>query len=117
MSDQDDISEAVDGDVLGEDPFDADQPGVAAYPPDRALGADDPSLFSTDGIETRELRRYTEPVHDVPEVVIVEDAASTRDVEKDLVAEGVDIDADRLAAEEFGAEEAAVHVVEEDGNR
>lgn len=113
MSDQDDISEAVDGDILGEEPFDADQPGVATYPPDRALGADDPSLFSADDIETRELRRYTEPVNDIPDVVIVEDAASTRDVEKDLVAEGVDIDAERLAAEEFSAEEAAVHVVDD----
>ena len=113
MSDQDDISESVDGDILGEGVLDADQPGVGAYPPDRALGADDPSLFEDDDLETRELRRYVEPVNDVPDVVIVEDAASTLDVEKDLVGEGFDVDEERFAADEFSAEEAAVHVIDE----
>jgi hypothetical protein len=51
-----DVSEALDGDTLGEQPGDQELPG-ADYPPDRPLGVEDPTgSAAEDDVATRDWR-------------------------------------------------------------
>lgn len=111
--DRDDQSEALDGDVLGEEPWDADPPGLAGYPPERSLGVEDPSLEADDDVEMRAVlrrgvddetveRRHLSLVDPAPEGAL--------DHEAELVGDTAD------PVDEQPAEEAAIHIVD-DGSR
>lgn len=117
MTDADDRSEQLDGDVLGEEPLDPDLPGVGDYPPDRSLGVEDPSLIADDDLATRaDLRRDIDrgrvgdgderPLHEV--VLVDPDPAGELDHDPTLTAEAAD-----AAFDDLPAEEAAIHVVDE----
>lgn len=101
----DDVSEALDGDMLGEEVGDEALPGTVGYPPDRALGAEDPTLLGDDDVETRELRREAAHAADRPVGLIDDNPVGDFDVEAQAWA-----DEERLV-DEVSAEEAAVHVV------
>ena len=109
--DQDDMSELLDGDVLGEEVGDADRPGATSFPPDRALGAEDPSLYDADDLETRtELRRDVDAADRDERIVLVDPAPEgALDHEAELVA-----DTAEAADAERAAEEAAVHLIDRD---
>jgi hypothetical protein len=49
-------SERLDGDVLGEEVGDDGMPGVGSFPPDQALGVNDPNLVADDDVAMREAR-------------------------------------------------------------
>jgi hypothetical protein len=108
--DRDDISEALDGDKLGEGFDDADLPGIADYPPEHSMGVEDPSLEGDDDLATRELRRDVDDRHDDTEVVLVdEQSAGALDDEPQELGSGVE-----PADSELSAEEAAIHVEPDD---
>ena len=115
MPDPDDRSEQLDGDVLGEQPFDDDPPGLADYPPERSLGAEDPSLFEADDLATRaELRRDAASAVDpqTDDVLLVDPAPTgALDHDETLTADAIDVDGDDP---DVSAEESAVHVVPDD---
>jgi hypothetical protein len=113
--DRDDMSEQLDGDVLGERPGDPDRPGVGDYPPDRSLGVEDPSLFDEDDLATRAVLRRdvgTEPAGDV---MLVDPAPiDGTDHDETLTGEGIDLAGDGtgpVPTDDLSAEEAAVHVI------
>jgi hypothetical protein len=69
IDDPDDVSEALDGDTLGEQPGDRDLPG-SDYPPERPLGVEDPTgSAAEDDVATRDWRTEDEldGIPDVPE--------------------------------------------------
>lgn len=104
--DRDDSSEQLDGDVLGEQPGDADLPGVAPYPPDRPLGVEDPSLFGEDDLETRAVLRRQVDGDRTGDVRLVDPAPiDGTDHDETLTGEG------SKPTSDLSAEEAAVHVV------
>jgi hypothetical protein len=90
VSDPDDVSEALDSDVLGEDldDTDAELPGQADYPPERPVGVEDPSVGGDDDVATRAWRTDAE-LDGIPD-------------------DGVAPDTDQLSAEE-----AALHITDE----
>jgi hypothetical protein len=114
MTNDRDDSEFVDGDVLGEEVNDDDLPGAVDFPPDRALGVDDPSRDFGDDVATRELRRSVEHPSGQERFTLVDDAASEglMDVEAQEVAAEVDASADELSPEE-----SALHIVDEERER
>ena len=50
----------LDGDVLGEEVGDDGLPGIGDYPPDQALGVNDPNLVADDDVAMREARSRAE---------------------------------------------------------
>ncbi len=113
-NDRDDISEQLDGDVLGEPPGDPDRPGVGDYPPERSLGVEDPSLFDEDDLATRVERRDVATVYE-GDVVLVDPAPiDGTDHDETLTGEGISLagdGTDPAAPDDLSAEEAAVHVI------
>jgi hypothetical protein len=108
VTDSRDDFEFLDGDELGEEPGDPDLPGTHDYPPDRALGVDDPSIDTPDDVRTRELRRDVESDDDSPGFVLVApDAEGGLDEEAQEI--GVAVDATGV---ELSPEESALHVIE-----
>ena len=115
MTDDRDDAEFVDGDVLGEEVDDEDMPGAAGFPPDRALGVDDPSRDFEDDVATRELRRSVERTGDRgSRFGLVDDGASEglMDTERQEIADDVSASPDEL-----GPEESAVHIIDEEQQR
>lgn len=108
MTDNRDDFEFLDGDVLGEDIGDDDQPGVN-YPDDRPWGVQDPSLDAPDDLATRELRRdVTVPTDEEETITLVDDSAiGLPDTEPQEIGTAVDVSADELTPEE-----SALHIVE-----
>lgn len=109
-TDADDLSEALDGDALGEEVTDADRPGVIDFPPDRSRGSEDPSLFADDDLETRRERRDVTALDEAAQLIealIDPSPAGALDHDPTMTADT----ADRV--EPPSAEEAAMHVVHE----
>jgi hypothetical protein len=111
MSQDRDDAEFVDGDVLGEEVNDPDMPGTGDFPPERALGVDDPSRDFDDDVATRELRTSTDSSATDSGLALVDDASSEglMDSEAQEIADEVPASADEL-----GPEERALHIVEEE---
>lgn len=113
MSDdtRDDISEVLDGDVLGEEPGDDERPGTSDFPPDQPMGVEDPSLFGDDDLDTRALRRDVDDTASDPNLVLVDVVPDGEpDHEATLVA-----DAELATSSgELSAEEAAIHLIDEE---
>ncbi len=110
--DRDDISEQLDGEVLGEQPGDPDRPGVGAYPPDRPLGVEDPSLFDEDDLETRAVLRRRVEGERPGDVALVDPApVDGTGHDETLVGEGTE----PVSTDDLSAEEAAVHVISDTG--
>ncbi len=63
----DNSAEQLDGDVLGEQPGDDSMPGVGDYPPDQALGVNDPNLVADDDVAMREARTVADLTIDSPD--------------------------------------------------
>lgn len=63
----DNSSEQLDGNVLGEQPGDEAMPGVGDYPPDTALGVNDPNLVADDDVAMREARTVADETTDSPD--------------------------------------------------
>ena len=114
MTDDRDDAEFVDGDALGEEVNDDDLPGVSDFPPDRALGVDDPSRDYDDDLATRQLRRSTDRLGADDGIALVDDGSSEglMDSEAQEVADDVPASADEL-----GPEERALHIVDEEQER
>lgn len=75
IDDPDEVSEAVDGDTLGERVGDQDLPGTG-YPPERPLGVEDPTgSAAEDDVATRDWRTEDE-LDGIPDVPESEDAAA-----------------------------------------
>ena len=114
----DDLSELLDGDVLGEEPGDPDRPGATAYPPDRPLGVEDPSLYDDDDLDTRatlrrdvdrHVDRGEDPAGRDRDFVLVDvSPEGALDHESALLAEAASGD----LGDDMPAEEAAIHVVD-----
>ncbi len=132
--DDQDVAEAFDTDKLDDD---RDEPvGQLTYPPDRLLGADDPTAddLVTDSVASREDRLEPDPLEEISGVDGGHDGASGPDRTGDdeveevagrLVEPGaeddalfpVDVEPDALAAEasdgeDLSSEEAAMHIDE-----
>jgi len=108
VTDSRDDFEFLDGDELGEEPGDADLPGTHNYPPDRALGVDDPSVDVPDDLATRELRRDVRSDDDSPGFVLVPpDGEGYSDEEAQEIAVAVD-----AAEADLPPEEAALHIID-----
>ena len=108
MTDNRDDFEFLDGDVLGEDIGDDDQPGVN-FPDDRPWGVQDPSLDAADDLATRELRRDVSSPTEEEMITLVDDGApmGLGDTEAQEIATAVDVSPDELTPEE-----SALHIVE-----
>ena len=63
----DNSSEQLDGNVLGEKPGDDTMPGVGDFPPDQALGVNDPNLVADDDVAMREARTVADETIDSPD--------------------------------------------------
>jgi hypothetical protein len=109
---QDEVSELLDGDVLGEEPGDLGRPGVGDYPPERSLGAEDPSLYDEDDLETRAALRSELGGRrgDRPVVLVDPAPEGSLDHEPELIADDAVDPGDATRA----AEEVAVHLVDAD---
>jgi hypothetical protein len=107
-----DGSEQLDGDVLGEDVGDDGLPGIGDYPPDQALGVNDPNLVADDDVAMREARHRSEEGagddQDRPLDLLPPDADDDLlDAEQQAIAtDAADDDADRI---DPPAEIAAIH--------
>jgi len=114
MTDDRQDAEFVDGDVLGEEVNDADMPGTADFPPERALGVDDPSRDFDDDVATRELRSATDVSGEDAGLALVDDASSEglMDTEAQEIADAV-----AASADELGPEERALHIIDEEPER
>lgn len=102
--DQQRVAEALDPDVLGDDPT-----GDLTFPPDRPVGADDPTHDdrATDDAATRAWRSRRESDASGDEGLRL---VAPNDVLDDDVAEAV---AAGAPADDLSAEEAAVHPIDE----
>jgi hypothetical protein len=118
MSDSpDERSEQLDGDTLGAEPTGADGPGAIDYPPDRSYGVEDPTLIGEDDLETRATLRRDVADDPGAEVVLVDDAPVDGDDRDETVAgTGIDLRGDTgdVPIGDVGAEEAAMHVEDDD---
>lgn len=63
----DNSAEQLDGNVLGEKPGDDTMPGVGDFPPDQALGVNDPNLVASDDVAMREARTVADETIDSPD--------------------------------------------------
>ena len=113
MTDSRDDFEFLDGDDLGEEPGDPELPGTGDFPPEHALGADDPSADVPDDLRTRELRRDVQSDDRSPGFVLEspEGDDGYSDEEAQEIGEEMDATDDDLAAEE-----AAIHVIDPDSS-
>src|SRR3954447_6299491 len=109
MTDDRDDAEFLDGDVLGEEVGDDAMPGEAQFPPDMALGVDDPSLDVDDDVATRDLRADASEAGTEPAIALVDDGApdGLADDEAQEIATAVDITDGDIAPEE-----SALHIVD-----
>ena len=111
MTDSRDDFEFIDGDDLGEEPGDEELPGTHDYPPDRALGVDDPSLDVPDDLRTRELRRHVGSDDRPDGFVLVTPEGDDGYSDEEAQEIGVEMDA---VDDDLPAEEAALHIVDPD---
>lgn len=109
VTDSRDDFEFLDGDDLGEEPGDEELPGTGDFPPDRALGVDDPSLDVPDDVRTRELRRDVESDDRSSGFVLVSPEGDDGYTDEEAQAIGVEMDA---PDDEQPAEEAALHIID-----
>jgi hypothetical protein len=111
MTDNRDDAEFLDGDVLGEEPGDDALPGTDEFPPERAVGVEDPTRSVSDDFATRELRRDVGSQGSALSFSLVapDGAEGLSDGESQEIADAVDaIDA------ELSPEESALHIVPSD---
>jgi hypothetical protein len=109
--DRDDVSESLDGDKLGEGIGDDEIPGLVDYPPDRYLGAEDPSLDGDDDLALRDARRVDPLDTDDGEGVVLEDPNESGRDDHEAQELGIDVpQSDGPVA----PEEAALHIVRDD---
>jgi len=114
VTDSRDDFEFLDGDELGEDVGDPELPGAHDFPPDRALGVDDPSVDTPDDLRTRELRRDVGSDDSSSGFVLVSpegDDGYTDEEAQEIAVEMYAIDDDELPAEE-----AALHIIDPDAS-
>jgi hypothetical protein len=114
VTDDRDDAEFLDGDALGEDVGDEVLPGAEGFPPERAVGVDDPSREFSDDFATRELRRDSSPEgssEDSFVLVAPDESDGLGDTESQEVASAVDSDDSELSPEE-----SALHIVDPDGS-
>ena len=113
MTDSRDDFEFLDGDDLGEEPADPELPGTGDFPPDRALGVDDPSADVPDDLRTRELRRDVQSDDRSPGFVLVTPEGDDGYSDEEAQEIGDEVDASDA---DLAAEEAAMHVIDPDGS-
>jgi hypothetical protein len=109
--DRDDVSEALDGDKLGEGIGDDEMPGLADYPPDRYLGAEDPSLDGDDDLAVRDARREEHAFTIDADGVVLEDPNEPGRDDREAQELGSDVPG---SAGPVAPEEAALHIVYDD---
>jgi len=99
--------------ALGEEPGDPELPGTGDFPPDRALGVDDPSADVPDDLRTRELRRDVQSDDRSPGFVLVTPEGDDGYSDEEAQEIGDEVDASDA---DLAAEEAAMHVIDPDGS-
>jgi hypothetical protein len=111
MTDNRDDFEFLDGDALGEEVGDDALPGTADFPPDRALGVEDPTIDEVDDdVETRDLRIAQEATERETRIALVEERSleGLADDEAQEIGSAVDVNEGDLSPEE-----RALHIVED----
>ena len=109
MTDDRDDAEFLDGDVLGEEVGDDDLPG-ADFPPDRAVGVDDPSRAAEDDVATRELR-HAVPGSDTEGFTLIQEGSVEGLMDTEAQELGEEVEA---GENDLSPEEQALHIVDDD---
>jgi hypothetical protein len=103
MTDEQDVAEELDPDELGDDPE-----GTLEFPAEGYAGATDPGQDDevVDSFRTRTLRESTGSDDDEPAIRLSSPSDEWSDDESEAIGDAIEVD-------DASAEEAAIHVVDE----